>query len=95
MTGYGLRLTRPRYIDRMIYRLTQHAKDEMTRREVTVEQLESALAAIPGQPGHGGREVRQAISGGYLVRAVIETGDPLLVVTVYRTSKLRKYGVAP
>jgi hypothetical protein len=49
-----------------------------------------------GTTSRDGLEVRQAIVNSYLIRAIVNPAtDPETVVTVYRTSKLTKYGATP
>ena len=79
--------------------LSDHAKTEAERRgisESTVLQIVSAPEqCLPIRPG---REIRQSrvadpVSGKlYLVRAIVDSqGESDTIVTVYRTSKVRKY----
>jgi hypothetical protein len=80
----------------MTYRITRHAAEEMVRRGITEQELAAAMASLPGLPGRDGLEVRQTVVGGYLIRAVVNVDvKPEAVVTVYRTSKLKKSGAAP
>jgi hypothetical protein len=77
----------------MDYELTPHAETEMQRRGICSSELALAMASADIRPGHGGRTVRQTVVEGYLIRAVVEHWRvPPRVVTVYRTSKLSKYG---
>lgn len=80
----------------MNYRTSQHAKTEMARRNIGDSELAAVMSSTPGIPSRDGLVVRQSVVGSYLIRAVVNpTVDPELVVTVYRTSKLKKYGAAP
>jgi Domain of unknown function (DUF4258) len=80
------------------YRLSRHAVEEMTRRQISL-QLVQAVLDSPEQriDGGAGKEILQsrfrAENGKiYLVRIVTATeNDPRVVVTVYRTSKIEKY----
>ena len=65
------------------YRLTAHAQEEMTRRQISKDDVANVLAA-PEQvvSVRQGREVYQSR---------VEAGEPPEVVTVYRTSKITKY----
>ena len=77
--------------------LSTHVKEEMTRRGIPLSIVESVLAA-PAQkvPEHGDVicyqskvEINQKP---YLVRVMLnEKKTPPKVVTVYRTSKIKKY----
>jgi hypothetical protein len=81
------------------YRITTHALQEMARRNINEEEVANVLAN-PEQAEmiRAGRSVYQArISQGeppkeYLLRVFVDIDDtPPSVVTVYRTSKIRKY----
>ncbi len=81
------------------YRVTDHARDEMVRRQVTEEDVAKVLAA-PEQTEtvRKGREIYQSLlqSGEppktYLLRVFVDIDRiPPEVVTVYRTSKVAKY----
>lgn len=83
----------------MNYLLTAHAKEEMARRQISVDDVAKVLAA-PEQVEtvRQGRSVYQSrIESGkppksYLLRVFIDTDrQPAEVVTVYRTSKITKY----
>jgi len=83
------------------YVLSDHARSQMIRRGISEEVVRQVLAApeqrIQVQPG---REVVQSkipFEGSlYLVRVFVDTDrDPVVVVTVYRTSKMEKYLGAP
>lgn len=76
--------------------ISDHAELEITRRKLSLTIIESVLAApqqvIPSRPG---RQVYQSIveinSKSYLLRLVVDQGNPPTLVTVYRTSKINKY----
>ena len=81
------------------YRVTDHAWDEMVRRQINAEDVASVLAA-PEQTEtvREGREVWQSrFQSGepptpHLLRIFVDTDRiPPEVVTVYRTSKIAKY----
>ena len=81
------------------YRITDHARDEMVRRQITEEDVAKVLAA-PEQTEtiREGREVHQSrLQSGeppktYLLRVFVDIDrTPAEVVTVYRTSKVAKY----
>ena len=82
----------------MRFRISRHAKWEMARRAIPRDLLESLLQG-PQQriPQPGGKQIYQSqveFKDGkmYLLRAVVaEDEDPPVVVTVYRTSKIRKH----
>jgi hypothetical protein len=82
----------------MRYRLSDHAQRRLQRRGISLAQLESVLNN-PQQvlPERGSRMVYQSqVDRGdgkmILLRAiVIDTVDPALVVTVYRTKHIQKY----
>ncbi|MBS3932976.1 MAG: DUF4258 domain-containing protein [Truepera sp.] len=81
------------------YRITDHARDEMVRRQITEAEVAKVLAA-PEQTEtvREGREVYQSrLQLGeppktYLLRVFVDIDRlPTEVVTVYRTSKVPKY----
>ncbi len=82
----------------MRFSIPRHAEEEMGRRQIPREWLDSVLES-PEQciPQFGGKEILQSrfSSGGrkmYLLRTVVATEkEPPVVVTVYRTSKIQKY----
>lgn len=81
----------------MSFRISNHAREELTRRGIGLEELEAVLAA-PGQivEEHGGIVCYQShvIHSGkpYLLRVMVnDATDPKVVVTIYKTSKLNKY----
>ena len=77
----------------MPYRISQHAAAEMGRRGISEAEVSQAMANAPGAPSRDGLFVRQAIVGAYLIRVVVNPVTvPEVVVTAYRTSKLKKYG---
>jgi len=85
----------------MEFVLTDHARAEAQRRQISLEWIESTLAR-PEQvmQGSNRRKVFQsrvvAAGKAYLVRLVVEDWrQPPVVVTVYRTSKIEKYGGTP
>lgn len=82
----------------MAFVLSRHAQEEIARRGIPQSLVDSVLTN-PQQivPEHGGRVAYQSqldFGGGriWLLRAiVVDTVDPAVVVTVYRTSKINKY----
>ena len=81
------------------YRLTDHARLEMARRQLSEAEVASVLAA-PEQTEcvREGRAVSQSRievgepSKTYLLRVVVDIDrQPPEVVTVYRSSKVQKY----
>ena len=78
------------------YRITDHAREEAERRGIPLDVLQDVMEA-PGQivDAHSERKIYQSkveIAGKlYVVRAIVENTNPLIVVTVYRTSKIEKY----
>ena len=81
------------------YRLTEHAREEMSRRQISPDDVVNVLTA-PEQIGfvREGRNVYQShIEVGkptrkYLLRVFVDVDrEPPEVVTVYRTSKIAKY----
>ena len=81
----------------MKFRISAHAREEMTRRCINPAEVESVLAA-PGQivREHGGVMCYQSPvthhGKQYLLRVMVnEAAEPKVVVTIYKTSKLSKY----
>jgi hypothetical protein len=81
------------------YRLTDHARFEMERRQIAEPEVAGVLAT-PGQVQsiREGREVYQTLiemgepPKSYLLRVFVDVDrEPPEVVTVYRTSKVEKY----
>lgn len=78
------------------YRLTDHAREEAERRGIPIDVIDSIMRS-PGQVvnTYGGRKAYQSqviIAGKpYLVRIIVEEATPLIIVTVYRTSRIEKY----
>ena len=90
-------MANPKPISR--YRLTDHAKDEMARRQISEEDVAKVLA-VPEQAEtvREGREVYQSrIESSEppktcVLRVFVDIDrEPPEVVTVYRTSKITKY----
>jgi hypothetical protein len=82
----------------MKFKLSRHAKQEMDRRAISMDLLESVLEApqqVIEQPD-GKRVYQSQMDFGngeiFLLRVVVvEFADYALVVTVYRTKKIGKY----
>jgi hypothetical protein len=77
--------------------ITSHGGERMDRRGIAAEEVRRVLAqpdaVLPVRPG---RVVAQAISGPYLLRVFVDVDrHPPEVVTVYRTSKIKKYRSLP
>jgi hypothetical protein len=81
----------------MTFRLTTHAKEELARRQVSSDVFQAVLdhpeQVVPERGGRKAYQSRVEIRGiMYLVRAIVDDRtEPAVVVTAYRTSKLRKY----
>lgn len=83
-------------------RLSEHAQLEIAKRRIPGRMIRELLDA-PQQiaPGYSGRVIYQSqfdfgIGKRYLVRAIIDPWTtPPTVVTVYQTSKIRKYWRTP
>ena len=81
------------------YRLTDHAKEEMRRRQISERDVAKVLASPEQREAvRAGREVLQSRitlphpSKTYLLRVFVDTDrEPPAVVTVYRTSKVARY----
>ena len=81
------------------YRLTDHARFEMERRQISEAEIAQVLAS-PEQtewvrPGRAVYQSRMKYPGSarvYLLRVFVDIDrDPPEVVTAYRTSKVEKY----
>lgn len=78
--------------------ITPHAIAELKRRGISREDImEAVLNPEQTQPGYGGRKVCQrrmrVENKAYLLRVIVEVqAQDSVVVTAYRTSKLKKYG---
>jgi hypothetical protein len=80
------------------FKLSRHVREEMERRSIPINLLESVLES-PQQvvSEQGGKKAYQSqldFGGGkiFLLRAIVDqTTDPPTVVTAYRTSKITKY----
>jgi hypothetical protein len=84
-------------VTNMNFTLSEHAKAEMVRRQISLAWIESMMRA-PEQilPSINGRVVYQSriVNEGktFLLRLVIEEWrHPPVIVTAYRTSKIEKY----
>lgn len=83
--------------------LSKHAEEELARRDLPLAVIKSVLES-PSEilPVRAGRVVAQALvqhgplKAEYLVRVFVDIDrSPPVVVTAYRTSKLRKYRDRP
>lgn len=90
-------MTKPESI--INYRFTEHAEEQMVRRQISKEEVTTVLAK-PGQVEveRKGRYIYQSLFKTdkpvheYLIRVFVDADCELPeVVTVYRTSKIRKY----
>jgi hypothetical protein len=79
------------------FNISKHAEEEMVRRQISLEQVGS-LMNHPDQivEAHGGLVCYQCLSTKNgkpgLLRAIInEASNPKNIVTIYRTSKIKKY----
>jgi Domain of unknown function (DUF4258) len=84
-------------VHRVSFTISKHAEKEMLRRQISREWVES-LMEHPDQivEAHGGLLCYQCLSTNdgkpYLLRAVINGSvDPKKIVTIYRTTKVKKY----
>ena len=83
----------------MKFRLSEHAKSELLRRQISME-LAMQVAQEPDQiiPARNGLECRQSkfyeesSNKEYLLRVIVSPKiTPNVIVTLYKTSKLDKY----
>jgi hypothetical protein len=86
----------------MTFEISRHAREEMERRAIPLNIVESVLQN-PQQivDEYGNKKAFQSIMDigtgkDYLVRVIVnDTLDPAKVVTVYKTSKIMKYWRQP
>ena len=78
--------------------MSQHVEEELRRRRIPREALEQVLESpqqvIEEREGRKAYQSQVAFEEGklYLLRAIVlDAVDPALVVTAYRTSRIRKY----
>lgn len=71
----------------------QRALDRMEERGITKELIRDALDQSSGiESNDGMRKIAQRFIDGKLIRVVYEEGpDAIVVITVYKTSKISKY----
>ena len=81
----------------MSFTISKHAEEEMHRRHISLQQVES-LMRHPDQivEAHGGLVCYQCLirdaDKPRLLRAIInEAAEPKNIVTIYRTTKISKY----
>lgn len=82
----------------MKFEISNHAQKEMNRRAIPADAVEAVLQK-PGQilEEYGDKKAYQSIMDlgkgtPYLVRVIVDdTVMPVQVVTVYKTSKIKKY----
>lgn len=82
-------------------RWTDHAKKECARREVTISEAETTISkpdyVVPGQSSRQifmRRYVDEVLQKEMLLRVVAEeAAAEIVVVTIYKTSKFKKYEV--
>ena len=86
----------------MKYRISPHAEKEFVRRQIPHESVEAVLAHSEEiVPASGGRSAYQSMllfeeGKMFLLRVIVDdSGDPPVVVTAYRTSKIAKYRRQP
>lgn len=82
----------------MTFTLSNHALEEIERRNISRELVESVLQypqqIVEVKTGRKAYQSKIDFGGGkiYLLRVIVdESADPAVVVTVYRTSKISKY----
>ncbi len=72
---------------------TEHAVRQARRRRLDMAKI-ADVARWPEQTVHvrPGREFRQSMDGAHLMRVLVEvTESEVLVITMYRTSRVTKY----
>jgi hypothetical protein len=84
------------------FRLSRHVEEELRRRRIPREALENLLQGpqqiVGERSGRKAYQSQMVLEGGklYLLRAIVFDGvEPAVVVTAYRTSRIRKYWREP
>lgn len=77
--------------------MSDHAYEEAEERGISVFIINAVMQApeqiVEAQSGQLIYQSKIDMSGKlYVVRVIVETTYPLMVVTVYRSSKIEKYG---
>ena len=82
----------------MNFKFSSHALEEMERRGIALEMLESVLyfpqQVVAERDGKKAYQSQIDFGGGriYLLRAIVNDAlDPAIVITVYRTRNIPKY----
>lgn len=82
----------------MNYKLSKHAEEELSRRRIPRDLLDSVLRnpqqIVPEREPKKAYQSQLDFGSGkvFLLRAIVDdTVDPAVVVTVYRTKKINKY----
>jgi hypothetical protein len=86
----------------MDFQLSQHAREEIERRQIPIDFLDSVLnepeQIVEGRAGKSVYQSRIDFGDGtiFLLRVIVAHDvEPPLVVTAYRTSKIEKYWQEP
>ena len=80
--------------------ISDHAAVEIQRRNIQPDDIQQVFRnpqqVLPARPG---RQIYQSIidmnEKSYLIRLIIDEGNPPILVTAYRTSKIKKYWRQP
>jgi mRNA-degrading endonuclease RelE of RelBE toxin-antitoxin system len=81
----------------MEYNFSRHAQTEMERRKISVDLVESVLdnpqQVISEKEGRKAYQSKIDVGGrAFLLRViVVDDVEPVVVITVYKTSKIDKY----
>ncbi len=86
----------PRDLPITQYLITDHARFQMGRRQITEEEMAQVLSSPdqveivrPGRAAYQSRLEREEPAGAYLLRVFVDVDrKPKAVVTAYRTSKI-------
>jgi hypothetical protein len=78
------------------YSISDHAIDEAKRRGIPFFVLQSVIESpqqiVDVQQARKAYQSKIEIDGEwYVVRVIIEMSNPMTIITVYRTSKIKKY----
>ena len=81
----------------MKYVFSKHALEQMKRREIPKEIVEAILTSPEQIIEQEGKKIFQSVvsfdsEGDYLIRIFVNDNiDPNVIITVYKTSKIKKY----
>ncbi|MFH1005630.1 MAG: DUF4258 domain-containing protein [Bacteroidota bacterium] len=76
----------------MIFEFSKHALEQMELRRIPKDTVRKILAHPEQIKDEEGETVYQSIADNYLIRVFVnDKKNPKLIITVYKTSKIKKY----